>query len=323
MKAIRFHEHGGPEVLAFEQVPDPAAGPGEVVVRHEAIGLNYIDTYHRSGLYPVDLPCVPGMEGAGTVISLGEGVEGVAAGDRVGYAGTMGSYAELAAVPADRVVPLPEGTGAAADAAALLLQGMTAHYLATGSYVLKAGDTALVHAAAGGVGLLLVQMAKMRGARVLATVSTPEKEELARGAGADEVIRYTEADFGPEVQRLTGGAGVEVVYDSVGKTTFDRSLDSLKPRGALVLYGQSSGPVPPLDPQVLSQKGSLYLTRPTMAHYTLTRQELLERAGEVLGWAAQGRLRVRVGARYELAEAAEAHRALEGRKTTGKVLLLP
>ena len=322
MKAIRFHEHGGPEVLGFEEVPEPSAGPGQLVVRHEAIGLNYIDTYHRSGLYPVDLPCVPGMEGAGTVISLGEGVEGVAAGDRVGYAGTMGSYAELAAVPADRVVPLPEGTGTS-DAAALLLQGMTAHYLATGSYVLKAGDTALVHAAAGGVGLLLVQMAKMRGARVLATVSTPEKEELARGAGADEVIRYTEADFGPEVQRLTGGAGVEVVYDSVGKTTFDRSLDSLKPRGALVLYGQSSGPVPPLDPQVLSQKGSLYLTRPTMAHYTLTRQELLERAGEVLGWAAQGRLRVRVGARYELAEAAEAHRALEGRKTTGKVLLLP
>ena len=322
MKAIRFHQHGGPEVLVFEEIPEPAAGPGEAVVRHDAVGLNYIDTYHRSGLYPVDLPCVPGMEGAGTVVAVGEGVEGVAAGDRVGYAGVQGAYAEMAAVPAGNLVPLPEGTGTA-DAAALLLQGMTAHYLATGSYDLRAGDTALVHAAAGGVGLLLVQMAKMRGARVLATVSTPEKEELARGAGADEVIRYTEADFGEEVERLTGGAGVEVVYDSVGRTTFDRSLDSLKPRGTLVLYGQSSGPVPPLDPQVLSQKGSLFLTRPTMVHYTLTRQELLERAGEVLGWAAQGRLRVRVGARYELAAAAEAHRALEGRRTTGKVLLLP
>ena len=322
MKAIRFHEHGGPEVLACEQVPEPAAGPGEVVVRHEAVGLNYIDTYHRSGLYPVDLPCVPGMEGAGTVLAVGEGVEGVAAGDRVGYSGVIGAYAELAAVPAGQLVPLPEGTGPA-DAAAVLLQGMTAHYLVTGTYALKAGETALVHAAAGGVGLLLVQMAKMRGARVLATVSTAEKEELARGAGADEVIRYTEADFGEEVQHLTGGAGVEVVYDSVGQTTFDRSLDSLKPRGTLVLYGQSSGPVPPLDPQVLSQKGSLFLTRPTMTHYTLTRQELLDRAGEVLGWAAQGRLRVRIGARYGLAEAAEAHRALEGRRTTGKVLLLP
>ena len=322
MKAIRFHEHGGPEVLSFEEAPEPAAGPGEVVVRLEAIGLNYIDTYHRAGLYPVDLPCVPGMEGAGSVAAVGEDVEGVAVGDRVCYAGVMGSYAELAAVPADHLVPLPGKTGPA-DAAAVLLQGMTAHYLVTGTYVLKAGDTALVHAAAGGVGLLLVQMAKMRGARVLATVSTAEKQELARGAGADEVIRYTEADFGDEVQRLTGGAGVEVVYDSVGRTTFDRSLDSLKPRGTLVLYGQSSGPVPPVDPQVLSQKGSLYLTRPTMAHYTLTRQDLLERAGEVLGWAAQGRLEVRVGARYGLASAAEAHRALEGRRTTGKVLLLP
>ncbi len=322
MKAIRFHEHGGPEVLSFEQVPEPTAGPGEVLVRHEAVGLNYIDTYHRSGLYPVGLPCVPGMEGAGGVVAVGEGVEEVAAGDRVAYAGVQGAYAELAAVPADQVVPLPEGTEPA-DAAAVLLQGMTAHYLVTGTYVLKAGDTALVHAAAGGVGLLLVQMARMKGARVLATVSTPEKEELARGAGADEVIRYTEADFGEEVQRLTGGAGVEVVYDSVGQTTFDRSLDSLKPRGTMVLFGQSSGPVPPVDPQVLSQKGSLFLTRPTMAHYTLTRRELLDRAGEVLDWTAQGRLEVRVGARYELAAAAEAHRALEGRRTTGKVLLLP
>ena len=322
MKAIRFHEHGGPEVLSFEQAPEPAAGPGETVVRLEAVGLNYIDTYHRAGLYPVDLPCVPGMEGAGTVVAVGEGVDGVAAGDRVGYAGVLGAYAELAAVPADQLIPLP-GKIEPAHAAAVLLQGMTAHYLVTGTCVLEAGDTALVHAAAGGVGLLLVQMAKMKGARVLATVSTPEKEELARGAGADEVIRYTEADFGEEVQRLTGGVGVEVVYDSVGQTTFERSLDSLKPRGTMVLFGQSSGPVPPIDPQVLSQKGSLFLTRPTMAHYTLTRQELLDRAGEVLDWTAQGQLDVRVGARYELAAAAEAHRALEGRRTTGKVLLLP
>ena len=322
MKAIRFHEHGGPDVLSFEQAPEPAAGHGEAVVRLEAVGLNYIDTYHRAGLYPVDLPCVPGMEGAGSVVAVGAGVEGLSPGDRVGYAGVLGAYAELAAVPADRLISLPDGV-AAAEAAAVLLQGMTAHYLVTGTHVLKAGDTALVHAAAGGVGLLLVQMAKMKGARVLATVSTPEKEELARGAGADEVIRYTEVDFGEEVQRLTEGAGVEVVYDSVGRTTFDRSLDSLKPRGTMALFGQSSGPVPAVDPQVLSQKGSLYLTRPTMVHYTLTRQELVDRAGEVLDWTARGRLDVRVGARYELAAAAEAHRALEGRRTTGKVLLLP
>jgi NADPH2:quinone reductase len=322
MKATRFHQHGGPEVLSYEETDEPTPAAGEAVVKLEASGLNYIDTYHREGLYPVDLPCTPGVEGAGTVAAVGEGVTDVQVGDRVGYAGAMGSYAELAAVPADRLVPLPEGVSAE-DAAAVFLQGMTAHYLSSGSYPLKQGDTALIHAAAGGVGLLLVQMAKMRGARVIGTVSTDEKEALARGAGADEVIRYTETDFEEEVQRLTDNEGVEVVYDSVGKTTFDKGLNLLKPLGTMVLFGQSSGPVEPIDPQVLSKKGSIFLTRPTMAHYILTRQALLDRSGEILDWVAQGKLDVRVGARFALAEAADAHRALEGRRTTGKVLLLP
>ena len=322
MKATRFHQHGGPEVLTYEDAPEPTPEAEEAVVKLEAVGLNYIDTYHRQGLYPVDLPCTPGMEGAGTVTAVGDGVTEVAVGDRVGYAGHIGSYAEAAAVPVDKLVPLPNGVGADA-AAAVLLQGMTAHYLATGSYPLSPGDTALIHAAAGGVGLLLVQIAKMRGARVLGTVSTDEKEQLARGAGADEDIRYTETDFEAEVQRLTDNAGVEVVFDSVGATTFDKGLNLLKPRGTMVLFGQSSGPVPPLDPQVLSQKGSVFLTRPTMAHYTLTREDMLARAGEVLGWVGSGKLDVRVGARFALGEAADAHRALEGRKTTGKVLLQP
>ncbi len=322
MKATRFHHHGGPEVLSFEDMAEPTPAEGQALVRLEAIGLNYIDTYHREGLYPVDLPCTPGVEGAGTVTAIGAGVTEVAVGDRVGYAGAIGAYAEMAAVPVDRLVPLPAGVDAEA-AAAVLLQGMTAHYLATGSYPLKAGDTALIHAAAGGVGLLLVQIAKMRGAKVIATVSTPEKEQLARDAGADEVIRYTEADFEVEVQKLTNDAGVDVVFDSVGKTTFDKGLNLLKPLGTMVLFGQSSGPVPPLDPQVLCQRGSLFLTRPTMAHYTLTRQALLDRAGEILNWVDAGKLNVRVGARFALADAADAHRALEGRKTTGKVLLQP
>ena len=322
MKATRFHQHGGPEVLTYEDAPEPTPEDGQAVVRLEAIGLNYIDTYHREGLYPVDLPCTPGVEGAGTVTAVGDGVTDVAVGDRVGYAGAIGAYAEAAAVPTDRLVPLPDDVDAEA-AAGIMLQGMTAHYLATGSYPLKPGDTALIHAAAGGVGLLLVQIAKMRGARVIGTVSTEEKEQLARGAGADEVIRYTEADFEAEVRRLTENAGVEVVFDSVGKTTFDKGLNLLKPRGTMVLFGQSSGPVPPVDPQVLSQKGSVFLTRPTLVHYTVTRQDLLERAGEVLGWVGEGKLNVRVGARFALADAADAHRALEGRKTTGKVLLHP
>ncbi len=322
MRAIRFHANGGPEVLSWEEMDDPQPAPGQVLIRLEAVGLNYIDTYHREGLYPVALPCVPGVEGAGEVLALGEGVSEVAVGDRVAYAGPMGSYAELAVVPADRVVPLPEGVSSEVGAAAMI-QGITAHYLAHGSYPLKETDTALIHAGAGGVGLLLIQMAKLRGARVLTTVSTADKEALARGAGADEVIRYTEVDFGDEVMKLTDGAGVDVVYDSVGKTTFDRGLDVLRPLGYMVLFGQSSGPVPPIDPGILNTKGSLFLTRPTSAHYTQTRQELLARAGDVLDWMAEGTLDLRIGHRFPLSEAAEAHRAIQGRKTTGKVLLLP
>lgn len=322
MKAIRFHAHGGPDVLQYEDAPEPKPAAGQAVVRLEAVGLNFIDTYHRAGLYPVTLPCTPGVEGAGTVVAVGEGVTAVAAGDRVAFAGALGAYAERAALPAERLVPLPDRVDAD-TAAAVLLQGMTAHYLATGAYPLRAGDTALIHAAAGGVGLLLTQIAKRRGARVIGTVSTRDKEQLARGAGADEVIRYSEVDFEAEVRRLTGNAGVNVVYDSVGRTTFDKGLNLLRPLGTMVLFGQSSGPVAPLDPQLLSQKGSLFLTRPTMVHYTLTRQALLARAGEVLGWVQGGQLHVRVGARFALAAAADAHRALEGRQTTGKVLLQP
>jgi NADPH2:quinone reductase len=322
MKATLFNAHGGPEVLSYEDVSEPTPSAGEVLLRLDAGGLNYIDTYHREGLYPVDLPCIPGVEGAGVVIGLGDGVTDVKEGDRVGFAGAMGSYAEQIAVPADRLIPLPEGCSSE-DAAAVLLQGMTAHYLVHGSYCLGADDTALVHAAAGGVGLLLVQMAKKRGARVIGTVSTAEKEALAREAGADEVIRYTETDFEAETRRLTDDAGVEVVYDSVGLTTFDAGLRLLKPLGTMVLFGQSSGPVPPVNPQILSAEGSLFLTRPTMAHYILTRQALLDRASEVLNWVASGELSVRVGARYSLAEAGAAHTALQSRQTTGKVLLLP
>lgn len=322
MKAVRFHQCGGPEVLRCEEAPEPAPGAGQALVWIEAIGLNYIDIYHRSGLYPVSLPCIPGMEAAGTVRAVGEGVQEVKVGDRVAYAGALGAYAQLAAVPAARLVPLPAGVDFQTGAAAML-QGMTAHYLVHGSYPLGKGDAALIHAAAGGVGLLLVQMARRLGARVIATVSTAEKEALARQAGADEVIRYTEQDFEAEVKRLTGGRGVDVVYDSVGATTFEKGLNVLRPRGYMVLFGQSSGPVPPLDPGLLNTKGSLFLTRPTLVHYTATRQELLARAGDVLNWLGSGQLELRIGARFPLAEAAEAHRALQGRRTTGKVLLLP
>ena len=322
MRAIRVHVHGGPEVLELHEVPVPVPGPGQALVRIEAAGVNFIDIYQRNGLYKVPLPMVPGQEGAGVVSAVGPDAAGVAIGDRVGYTGVLGGYAEFAVVPADRLVPLPPGV-TARQAAAALLQGITAHYLATSTYRLAAGETCLVHAAAGGLGLLLCQIAKRLGARVIGTVSTEAKAELARGAGADEVILYTQQDFEAEVKRLTGGAGVGVVYDSVGKTTFDKSLNCLARRGMLVLCGQSSGPVPPLDPQVLNQKGSLYLTRPTLAHYTATREELLARAGEVLGWVADGSLAVRVGREYPLAQAAEAQRALAGRETTGKVLLLP
>ena len=322
MKATRFHQFGGPEVLKYEEVADPSPAAGEALIKIEASGLNYIDTYHRAGLYPVDLPCIPGMEAAGTVAAVGAGVSLVKEGDRVAYAGIMGSYGTCACVAAERLVPLPDGIEFE-NAAAAMLQGMTAHYLTHGSYALSSGDTALIHAAAGGVGLLLVQMAKRLGARVIGTVSTEEKEQLAREAGADEVIRYTERDFEEEVVRLTDGQGVEVVYDSVARTTFDKGLKLLKPRGYMVLFGQSSGPIEPIDPQVLSANGSLFLTRPTMMHYITTREDLLARAGDVLNWVESGELSLRISHRFNLADAAEAHTALEGRNTTGKVILLP
>ena len=322
MKVNRFHKHGGPEVLVYEEVDEPTPGPGEALIKIEAIGLNYIDTYHREGLYPVDLPCVPGMEAAGTVAAVGADVNLVKVGDRVAYAGVLGAYAEMAAVAADRLVPLPASVDFETGAAAML-QGLTAHYLVHGTYALGQGDTALIHAGAGGVGLLLLQMAKRLGARVITTVSTAAKEDLARGAGADEVIRYTEADFEEETLRLTDGKGVEVVYDSVGKTTFEKGLNVLRPRGYMVLFGQSSGPVDPVDPGILNVKGSLFLTRPTMVHYVASRGDLLERAGEVLDWLGSGALDLRIGDRFKLAAAADAHRALQGRLTTGKVLLLP
>src|SRR5256714_7282144 len=322
MKAIRVHTPGGPEALRYEDVPQPAAGPGEVLVKIEAAGVNFIDVYQRNGHYKVPVPFTPGLEAAGTVAAVGVGVAESKVGDRVAYTTVLGAYAEYAVVPADRVVRLPDGLSAKQGAAAML-QGLTAHYLATTTYPLKSGDAYLVHAAAGGVGLLLCQIAKLRGARVLGTVSTREKAALARGAGADEVILYTEQDFEAEVKRLTSGVGLQVIYDSVGKTTLEKGLNCLARRRMMVLYGQSSGPVAPFDPQVLSQKGSLFLTRPTLAHYILTRAELLARAGEVLGWIKSGRLKIRIGHEFPLAQAAEAHRQLEGRKTTGKVLLIP
>ena len=322
MKTIRVHAPGGPEALQFEETERPAPGPGQVLVKIEAAGVNFIDTYQRTGHYKVPLPFIPGQEAAGIVAAVGPGVAEPRVGDRVAYATVLGAYAEYAVVPADRVVGLPDGVSAKQGAAAML-QGTTAHYLATSTYPLKPGDTCLVHAAAGGVGLLLCQIAKLRGARVLGTVSTREKAALARGAGADEVILYTEQDFETEVKRLTNGAGLRVIYDSVGKTTFEKGLSCLALRGMMVLYGQSSGPVGPFDPQVLNQKGSLFLTRPTLVHYIATRAELLARAGEVLGWIERGMLKVRIERELPLAQAAEAQRLLEGRKTTGKVLLIP
>jgi len=322
MRAIQVAKTGGPEVLEPRELPEPKPEAGQALVKVEAVGVNYIDTYHRTGLYPLALPYVPGLEGAGVVKALGPGVSGLREGDRVAWANRMGSYAESVAVPAELLVKVPDRLDLRA-AAAVMLQGMTAHYLVDGAFALRAGHACLVHAAAGGVGLLLCQMAKQKGARVIGTVSTEEKAALARSAGADEVIFYTKTDFEAEVKRLTGGAGVEVVYDSVGQSTFDKSLNVLKPRGSMVLFGQSSGPVPPMNPAVLAQKGSLFLTRPTLFHYVADRASLEWRAGEVLSAAAAGRLDVRIGATFALAEAADAHRALEGRRTTGKVLLIP
>ncbi|MDR7521343.1 MAG: quinone oxidoreductase [Armatimonadota bacterium] len=322
MRAIRVHEFGGPEVLRFEDLPDPQPGPGQVLIRLEAIGVNFIDIYFRTGTYPVRLPFVPGEEGAGIVLAVGPGVTACGPGDRVGFTLGRGAYAEQAAVAEARVVKLPHGIDAQ-TAAAAMLQGITAHYLTHATYSLRAGDWALVHAAAGGVGLLLVQMAKRLGATVIATVGSQAKVALAREAGADHVIVYTEQDFEEETRRLTGGRGVDVVYDSVGKTTFEKGLNVLRPRGVFVLFGQASGPVPAIDPQVLNAKGSLFLTRPGFGHYTATRHELEQRTGDVFRMIQDGALKVRVDRRLPLAQAADAHRALESRQTMGKVLLIP
>ncbi|MHB1022199.1 MAG: quinone oxidoreductase family protein [Acidobacteriaceae bacterium] len=322
MKAIQITEVGGAEVLQLRDVQQPKPAAGQALIQVKACGVNFIDVYFREGRYKSPLPFVPGQEGAGVVVEVGDGVSTVKPGDRVAWCGVQGSYAEYAVVPADRLVAVP-GTLDFRQAAAAMLQGMTAHYLAHSTFALKAGDTALVHAGAGGVGLLLIQMAKMLGARVITTVSTEEKAALAREAGADEVILYTQADFEAETKRLTGGRGVDVVYDSVGKTTFDQSLKCLRPRGMLVLFGGSSGAVPPFDLIQLSTMGSLFITRPTLGHYTATRQELESRAGDVLGWVEAGKLKLRIEHTYPLAHAAQAHLDLEGRRTTGKLLLLP
>jgi NADPH2:quinone reductase len=320
VKAIQVKQPGGPEAMELVDVPVPQPGPKQALVRIAAVGVNFIDVYFRIGLYKADLPITLGSEAAGTVEAVGAEVTEVAPGDRVAYAMTRGSYAEYAVVPSAMLVKIP-GSLDFASAAAAMLQGMTAHYLTHSTYPLKPGDTCLVHAAAGGAGGLTVQMAKMRGARVFGTVSTEAKAEIARQHGADEVILYTRDDFDAAAKRLTGGRGVDVVYDSVGVTTFEKSLNSLRPRGMLALFGQSSGPVPPFDPSILNAKGSLFLTRPSLGHYVLTRDELLWRAGDVLGWVASGALKLHIGGTYPLAHAADAHRDLEGRKTTGKLLL--
>jgi len=322
MKAIRIHNHGGPEVLAYEDVPIPEPRAGEARVKIEASGVNFIDIYHRIGLYPMNRPCILGSEGAGIVDALGEGVSEVKPGDRVAYAMIPGSYAEYAVVPAVKLVPVPDDIDAK-SAAGIMLQGMTAHYLTHSTYPLQKGDTALVHAAAGGVGLLLVQVAKLLGAKVIGTVSTQAKADLARRAGADEIIQYTQADFLAEVKRITNGQGVHVVYDSVGATTFEKSLDCLRPRGYLVLFGQSSGPVAAFDPAKLAAKGSLFLTRPSLAHYALTRTELLRRATDLFDWMQAGKLTLRIEKSLPLQDAREAQQLLEKRKTTGKLILIP
>lgn len=320
MKAIRVRENGGPEQLVLEDVPLPEPGPGQARVKLHAIGVNFIDVYHRTGLYKMPLPLTPGGEGAGVVTAVGPDA-GVAVGDRVAWAGGTGGYAEEAVVAGDRLLPVPEGVEWE-EAAAAPLQGMTAHYLALDTYRIRAGDAVLVHAAAGGVGLLLVQLAKTKGARVLATVGTPEKARLAKDAGADETILYKDVDFAEAVKTLTDGRGVQAVYDSVGKTTFDKSLDCLAVRGTLALFGQSSGLVPPVDPVRLAPK-SLFLTRPTLWNYSVTRDELLGRARDVFEWIASGVLKLRIHRALPLASAADAHRMLEARETVGKLLLLP
>ncbi|MGZ7042473.1 MAG: quinone oxidoreductase family protein [Thermoanaerobaculia bacterium] len=321
MRAIRVSAVGGPEALQFLEVDRPEPGKGQAVVRLEAIGVNFVDVYYRTGLYILPLPFTPGSEGAGRVHAVGEGVTDVRVGDRVCWAMVPGSYAEYAVLPADKLVAIPDGIDAK-TAAAVMLQGMTAHYLAVSTYTLKQGDRALVHAAAGGAGALLVQVAKIFGARVIGTVSNDEKARIAREAGADDVIDYTKSDFEEEVMRITAGAGVNVVYDSVGKTTFDKSLNCVARRGVLALFGQSSGPVPAFEPSRLAKNG-IYLTRPSLAHYTATRDELLWRARDVFQWIASGKLRIRIDRELPLKDATEAHRWLEARKSKGKVLLIP
>ncbi len=322
MKAIQVKQVGGPEAMEVVELPVPKPKANEAVVKLAASGVNFIDVYFREGRYKSPLPFVLGQEGAGAVTAVGAEVKSVKVGDRVAWTGLQGAYAEYAAVPADRLVLIPQGVSDQ-QAAAAMLQGMTAHYLSHDAYPLKKGETALVHAAAGGVGLLLVQMAHNIGARVIATVSTEEKAKLARGAGAHEVILYTQADFEAETKRITGGKGVDVVYDSVGKTTFEKGLNILRPRGMMVLFGGSSGAVPPFDPIVLTQKGSIFLTRPSLGNYISTREELEARSGAVFGMIAAGKLKLRIEHTYGLAEAQQAHRDLEGRKTTGKLLLIP
>jgi NADPH2:quinone reductase len=321
MKAIQVKQTGGPEVMELVELPIPEPKANEAVVKLAASGVNFIDVYHREGRYKVPLPFVPGQEGAGAVAAVGAEVTSVRNGDRVAWAGSLGSYAEYAALPSERLVPVPAGVSDQ-QAAAAMLHGMTAHYLLHDTFPLKRGQTALVHAAAGGVGLLLTQMAHNIGARVIATVSTDEKAKLAREAGADEVIFYTQADFEAETKRMTGGKGVDVVYDSVGKTTFEKGLNVLRPRGMMVLFGGSSGAVPLFDLIQLSTKGSLFVTRPTLGHYTASREELIARSGAVFGMIAAGKLNLRIEHIYRLAEAERAHRELEGRKTTGKLLLM-
>jgi NADPH2:quinone reductase len=322
MKAVQVKQVGGPEAMEVVELPVSQPKANEAVVKLAASGVNFIDVYFREGRYKAPLPFVLGQEGAGEVTAVGTEVKSVKVGDRVAWTAQLGSYAEYAGVPADRLVPIPQGVSDH-EAAGAMLQGMTAHYLSHDTYPLKKGETALVHAAAGGVGLLLVQMAHHLGARVIATVSTEDKAKLARGAGADEVILYTQSDFEAETKRLTGGKGVDVVYDSVGKTTFDKGLNILRPRGMMVLFGGSSGAVPPFDLIILTQKGSLYLTRPSLGNYISTRQELVAQSGAVFSMIAAGKLKLRIEHTYPLAEAQRAHRDLEGRKTTGKLLLIP
>lgn len=322
MKAMRVHSPGGSEVMQFEEIDTPQPGDGELLIKMEAAGVNYLDTYQRSGMYPMPSPFTLGNEGAGTVEAVGSGVSGFSAGDKIGYTGVVGAYAEYAVIPAAKAVMCPAGINPK-DSAAVLLQGMTAHYLCHDTYPLKSGDWCLVHAGAGGVGLLLIQMAKMLGANVIATVSTKEKAELAKGAGADHAILYNDQDFEEETLKIVGDRKVDVVYDSVANTTFAKGLNVLRLRGMMVLYGASSGPVPPFELNTLAGKGSLYVTRPSLASYTATREELESRSGAVLEMVTSGKLNVRIGATYPLAEAKAAHDALEGRQTTGKVLLIP